>query len=410
MPGQTPRKLEVADILRAHGEAYRATHRVSPGQAKVMARLTACRTAALGGHVDACDGCGYRRISYNSCRDRHCPKCQAVKRAAWLESRWERLLPVDYFHVVFTLPEQLRPLVLKNQRVLYNLLFRAASQTLQELAADPKRLGAQLGFTAILHTWGQNLLFHPHLHCVVTGGGLSPDGEQWVSAREGYLLPVKVLGKLFRGKFLAGLRQAYDAGDLQLTGSVASLAQPQVFRRLLGVLYRQDWVVYAKQPFGGAEQVYRYLGRYTHRVAISNARLLSHENGPVSFRYKDYADAGRNKTMALSTEEFIRRFLLHVLPARFVRIRHFGLLASRNVSTRLADRRRLLVGDDRSDPEPEEKTWVERIKEWFDLDVVHCPRCGESLVRHPLPHVSPFQRAVGPIAKFTSAVPILDSS
>ena len=239
---------------------------------------------------------------------------------------------------------------------------------------------------------------------------MSPDGEQWVSAREGYLLPVKVLGKLFRGKFLAGLRQAYDAGDLQLTGSVASLTQPQVFRRLLGVLYRQDWVVYAKQPFGGAEQVYRYLGRYTHRVAISNARLLSHENGRVCFRYKNYADAGRNKTMALSTEEFIRRFLLHVLPARFVRIRHYGLLASRNVSTRLADSRRLLVGDDRSDPEPEEKTWVERIKEWFDLDVVHCPRCGESLVRHPLPHVSPDKLAVGSFAKFTSAVPILDSS
>ena len=410
MPGQTNRKLEVADILRAYGEGYRATHRVSPGQAKVMARLMACRTAALGGHVDACGGCGYRRISYNSCRDRHCPKCQATKRAAWLESRLAQLLPVAYFHVVFTLPEQLRPLALKNQRVLYNLLFSAASQTLQQLAADPKRLGAQLGFTAILHTWGQNLLFHPHLHCVVTGGGLSPDGKQWVSARQGYLLPAKVLGKLFRGKFVAGLRQAYDAGELILTGSVESLAQPQSFRKLLDELYRQDWVVYAKQPFGGVEQVYRYLGRYTHRVAISNARLLSHDGGRVRFRYKDYAAASQNKTMTLAADEFIRRFLLHVLPPRFVRIRHFGLLASRNVSTRLVDSRRLLGGNNRSDPAREEKTWVERIKDWFDLDVVHCPSCGQLLVRRPLLPASPYNRSANSLAEFTVAVPTLDSS
>ncbi len=410
MLGQTKRKVEVADILRAHGEDYRATHRVSPGQAKVMAHLTACRTAALGGHVDACADCGYRRISYNSCRDRHCPKCQATKRAAWLESRLARLLPVAYFHVVFTLPDQLRPLVLKNQRLLYSLLFRAASQTLQQLAADPKRLGAQLGFTAILHTWGQNLLFHPHLHCVVTGGGLSPDGKQWVSARQGYLLPAKVLRKLFRGKFLAGLRQAYDAGELILTGSVELLAQPHSFRILLDELYRQDWVVFAKQPFGGAEQVYRYLGRYTHRVAISNARLLSHEDGRVRFRYKDYADASRNKVMTLAAEEFVRRFLLHVLPTGFVRIRHYGLLASRNVATRLADCRRLLVEAHRSDPAPKEKTWVERIKEWFDLDVIHCPTCGASLERRPLPHVSSFKHSVDSLEKLTVAVPILDSS
>jgi len=321
-----------------------------------------------------------------------------------------QLLPVAYFHVVFTLPEQLRPLALKNQRVLYNLLFSAASQTLQQLAADPKRLGAQLGFTAILHTWGQNLLFHPHLHCVVTGGGLSPDGKQWVSARQGYLLPAKVLGKLFRGKFVAGLRQAYDAGELILTGSVESLAQPQSFRKLLDELYRQDWVVYAKQPFGGVEQVYRYLGRYTHRVAISNARLLSHDGGRVRFRYKDYAAASQNKTMTLAADEFIRRFLLHVLPPRFVRIRHFGLLASRNVSTRLVDSRRLLGGNNRSDPAREEKTWVERIKDWFDLDVVHCPSCGQLLVRRPLLPASPYNRSAASLAEFTVAVPTLDSS
>jgi hypothetical protein len=342
MPGSTSPRLEVAEIFRAHGAAFLQRHRVSPEQARAMRNIIACRTAALGGHVDACAGCGYRRISYNSCRDRHCPKCQATRRTAWLESRLERMLPVEHFHVVFTLPEKLRPLVLRNQRLLYGLLFRAASQTLLALAADPKRLGAQPAITAVLHTWGQNLLFHPHLHCVVAGGGLSPDGTRWVSARRRYLLPVKVLAKLFRGKFLAGLKQVYDGGSLNLTGSTASLLAPQAFHDLLSALYRIDWIVYAKAPLGGAEQVYRYLGRYTHRVAISNTRLLSHQNGRVQFRYKDYADAGRKKVMGLTAEEFIRRFLLHILPKGFVRIRHYGLLASRHVATRLASCRRLL--------------------------------------------------------------------
>jgi hypothetical protein len=410
MPGSTSRKLEVADILRAHSDVYRQTHRVSPNQAKAMRNIIACRTAALGGHVDTCADCGFRRISYNSCRDRHCPKCQATKRAAWLETRLERLLPVDHFHLVFTLPEQLQPLVLKNQRVLYGVLFRAASQTLLTLAADPKRLGAQLGFTVILHTWGQNLLFHPHLHCVVTGGGLSPDGQRWVPARQGYLLPVKVLAKLFRGKFLAGVQQAYDRGELKLTGSIASLAQPQAFRNLLATLYQRDWIVYAKPPFGGAEQVYRYLGRYTHRVAISNARLVSHQDGRVQFRYKDYADASRHKLMNLTADEFIRRFLLHVLPKGFVRIRHYGLLASRNVATRLADCRRLLAGQDSTATDSQEKTWVERIFEWFGLDVNHCPQCGATLQRRPLPHRPTEPPAVDPWRDLVAAVPIMDSS
>jgi hypothetical protein len=406
MPGSTSRKLEVADILRAHGDVYQRMHRVSPAQAKAIRNITACRTTELGGHVDACVDCGFRRISYNSCRDRHCPKCQATKRAAWLETRLERLLPVDHFHVVFTLPEQLQPLVLKNQRLLYDLLFRAASQALLKLAADPKRLGAQPGITTILHTWGQNLLFHPHLHCVVTGGGLSPNGQCWVSARQGYLLPVRVLAKLFRGKFLAGVRQAYDRGELNLTGSIASLAQPQAFGKLLTALYGRDWIVYAKPPFGGAEQVYRYLGRYTHRVAISNARLLAHQDGRVKFRYKDYADGSRTKVMQLTAEEFIRRFLLHVLPKGFVRIRHYGLLASRNVATRLADCRRLLVGNDTAAIEAPEKTLVEQILEWFGLDVIHCPHCGATLERRPLSHAAQ-QPAVG---NFDTEVPILDSS
>jgi hypothetical protein len=267
-------RLEVAEIFRTHGEEYRARHPLSPEQAAVMRHLTACRTAVLGGHVDACDQCGFVKVSYNSCRDRHCPKCQSAQRAAWLETRLERLLPVEYFHVVFTLPEQLQPLALKNRRLVYDLLFRAASETLLELAADPKRLGAQIGITAILHTWGQNLRFHPHLHCVVTGGGLSPDGTRWVSGRKGYFLPVKVLSKLFRGKFLAGLKAAKATDQLEFQGSVSKLADPLRFRQLLEGLYRQAFVVYAKPPFGGAEQVFRYLGRYTHRVAIANGRLL----------------------------------------------------------------------------------------------------------------------------------------
>ncbi len=324
--------LEVADILRAHGEAYCARYRPSLSRATVLRRLVTCRTAALGGHVDACVPCGYTRVSYNSCRDRHCPKCQARKRSLWLEARLARLLPVEYFHVVFTLPAALNPLVLHHPRRLYALLFHAAARTLLTLAADPKRLGARIGVTALLHTWGQNLLFHPHLHCVVTGGGLSPDGNRWIAGRPGYFLPVKVLGRLFRGKFLAGLKKAYDAQQLTLGGSVAALADPVVFRRWLDALYRQDWNVYAKRPFGGANQVFRYLGRYSHRVAITSSRLVACKDGYVSLRWKDYADDHRTKVMRLPADEFIRRFLLHVLPKRFVRIRHYGLLAGRNVA------------------------------------------------------------------------------
>src|SRR5215471_3195367 len=361
IPFPTRPLLEVADILRTHGEAYTARHPVSALQAAVMRRLVACRTAALGGHVDACGRCGYTRVSYNSCRDRHCPKCQGVKRAQWLQKRLERLLPVEHFHVVFTLPAALNPLALYHPRRLYDLLFQTASQTLLTLAADRKRLGAHIGVTALLHTWGQNLLFHPHLHCVVTGGGLSADGRRWIAARRGYLLPVKVLGRLFRGKFLAGVKEAYQAGQLTFGGSVAALADPQVFRRWLDALYRQDWVVYAKRPFGGAQQVFRYLGRYSHRVAIANSRLLTLQDGQVSFHWKDYADDQRTKLMRLTADEFIRRFLLHVLPKRFVRIRHYGLFAGRQVSTRLVRCRQLLgVPDVEPAVEP---AWLQRLRE-----------------------------------------------
>jgi hypothetical protein len=406
----TSRKLEVADILRAHGDAYRQRHYVSVEQAHVIRNVVACRTAALGGHVDACANCGFRRVSYNSCRDRHCPKCQATKRAEWLETRLERLLPVDYFHVVFTLPEQLQPLVLKNQRLLYNLLFGAASQALLKLADDSRRLGAQPGITSVLHTWGQNLRFHPHLHCVVTGGGLAPNGQRWIPARQSYLLPVKVMAKLFRGKFLAGMRQAYEHGELKLTGKLAALTQQVTFEKLLTSLYKRDWIVYAKSPFGGAKQVYQYLGRYTHRVAISNARLLSHQDGHVQFRYKDYADASRQKVMSLTAEEFIRRFLLHVLPKGFVRIRHYGLLASRNVATRLAQCQRLLAAPVSPAAVPPGKTWVDRILEWFGMDVVHCPQCGNRLERQSLTLEAGQRTTVDRSSELAAKPLVLDSS
>lgn len=380
--------LEVADILRAYLGVYRSQQRLSPEQATVVRHLVTCRTAALGGHLDSCAACGYVRVSYNSCRDRHCPKCQGAQRAAWLESRLERLLPVEYFHVVFTLPDGLHPLVLQNKAVLYDLLFAAAAQTLLTLAADPKRLGAQIGFTAILHTWGQNLLFHPHLHCVVTGGGLANDGSRWVTGRQGYFLPVKVLGRLFRGKFLAGLKQAYREGHLQMHGALATLAEPQVFRLWLDPLYRKDWVVFAKRPFGGATQVFRYLGRYSHRVAISNSRLVSVDEGRVRFRYKDYADGHQLKVMTVAAAEFIRRFLLHVLPKQFVRLRHYGILASRNVATKLARCRQLL----QSEPLPKReqpKTWPERVQEWTGQDPFCCPRCQQPLTRQTWERGSP---------------------
>jgi Putative transposase/Transposase zinc-binding domain len=397
--------LEVADILRAHSHSYCVRHRVSALQAAVINRLAACRTAALGGHVDACGRCGYKRVSYNSCRDRHCPKCQGVKRAEWLQARLERLLPIEYFHVVFTLPRALHPLLLFHPRRLYDLLFQAASQTLLRLADDRKRLGARIGVTAILHTWGQNLLFHPHLHCVVTGGGLSPDGSRWISSRSGYFMPVKVMARLFRGKFLAGLKGAYQRGQLTLEGSVSELAEPRTFHRWLDGLYRQDWVVYAKLPFGGAERVFRYLGRYSHRVAIANSRLLAFEDGHVSFRWKDYADHHRTKVMRLTADEFVRRWLLHVLPKRFVRIRHYGLMAGRNVTSQLARCRQLL--DLPAIEQPTERSCEDWVREWTGQDGDCCPRCQGPLTRQIL---EPITRALPRADQRTTALAGVDTS
>jgi hypothetical protein len=344
--------LEVADVLRAHGAAYLAAQspHLSRDQVRAVKELALCRTAALGGHTEQCAGCGCQRISYNSCRNRHCPKCQASTRAAWLEREAQTLLPVDYYHVVFTLPAALGPLALQNQRVLYDLLLRTAWETVRELASDPHYLGATVGLLAVLHTWGQTLCHHPHVHCVVTGGGRACDVNgraeeppRWLSCRPGFFLPVRVLSRLFRGKYLAGLRAAYERGDVSCHGQLAALAEPAAFAAWLAPLYAQDWVVYAKAPFGGPEQVLKYLARYTHRVAISNSRLVKLEDGRVTFRYKDYADDRRPKTMVLPAHEFIRRFLQHVLPSGFVKIRHYGLLANRYREANLRVCRTLLL-------------------------------------------------------------------
>lgn len=368
--------LEVADIVRLYAESLSPD--LSVTQRTVLRHIATCRTAALGGHLDLCDACGHQRPSYNSCRDRHCPKCQGSQRAAWLAQRLSRLLPVPYFHVVFTLPEELNPVLQRNQRRGYALLFAAAAATLQQIAADPRRLGAEIAVTAVLHTWGQSLRFHPHLHCVVTGGGLSPDGQRWVAGRQRYFLPVRVLAKMFRGKFLAALEDAYQSGGLNLSGKCAALANAGDWAALRDRLYRKDWVVYAKPPFGGPEIVFRYLGRYTHRVAISNQRLVSLVDGRVTFTVKDSADGGRRKTMTLGAELFLRRFLLHLLPRRFVRIRHYGLVAGRNVTTKLATARRLLEAAASrcqrtapASPTP--------VPTWSNQRI--CPNCGQPLTR-----------------------------
>ncbi len=345
--------LEVAEVLRRFLPQYRQRYGLSPDQVRVAAALLACRTAALGGHVQVCDACGQRQISYNSCRDRHCPKCQAAATAEWLGRESAYLLPVPYAHAVFTLPHTLAPLALQNPRVCYGLLFQAASETLLEIAADPKHLGARLGFVAILHTWGQTLLHHPHLHCLVPAGGLSLDQRRWIACRRGFFLPVRVLGALFRARYLALLEKSFREGKLLFHGRLAPLADPSAFARLLRRARRQKWVVYAKAPFGGPEPVLKYLARYTHRIAISNSRLLAMTDQAVSFRYKDYVHGGREQTMRLAPGEFLRRFLLHVLPRGFVRIRRYGLLANAQREKQLA-RCRTLLGAGPPRPAPSE--------------------------------------------------------
>ncbi len=350
--------LEVADVFRRHGQAYRATHagHLSLAQLKVMSAVENCRTAALGGHVEGCADCGHVRVAYNSCRNRHCPKCQGAAAREWLAARQADLLPVGYFHVVFTLPAPVADIAFSNKAAVYDLLFRAASETMLTIAADPRHLGARIGLTAVLHTWGSALTHHPHLHMIVPGGGLSPDGQRWVSSRPAFLLPVRVLGTLFRRLFLAGLIRLHDAGQLRFFGERAGLANRHAFLRHLAPVRRVRWVVFAKPPFAGPEAVLADLGRYTHRVAIANRRLLALDENGVTFRVKDYRREGaaRHRTMTLAPGESIRRFLLHVLPKGFHRIRHYGLLASAGRQANLARARNLLAAPTPATPPPAE--------------------------------------------------------
>ncbi len=344
--------LEVADIFRDQGPAWRRANagHLSLGQLKAMSAIERCRSAALGGHLLCCEGCAEIQIAYNSCRNRHCPKCQGTAARRWLENRQADLLPVDYYHVVFTLPAPISDIAYQNKAVIYDLLFKAAAETLLTIAADPKRLGARLGITAVLHTWGSALTHHPHSHCIVPGGGLSLDGERWVAARSGFLLPVRVLSRFFRRLFLDKLNAAHDAGRLQFFGQHQDLAEGEDFDKYLSPLRKIDWVVYAKRPFAGPEAVLAYLSRYTHRVAISNSRLIACDQHGVTFKWKDYRakSADRHKTMTLTTNEFIRRFLIHVLPPGFHRIRHYGLFAN-HVRVKQVQRLRQLLSDENVD-------------------------------------------------------------
>ncbi len=382
--------LELADVVRAHGEAYRRSYALTPDQAVVLRDMGRCRTKALGGHLDVCDRCGHTAPSYNSCRNRHCPKCQGLAQAKWIAEREERILPVRHFHTVFTLPAELRALVRFRREELFRMLFACASQTLLELGREERHLGAELGLTAVLHTWTRELQFHPHVHCIVTGGGLSLDGTRWIDSRKKFLFPVKVMGALFRGKFLDGLRKAHARG---VFAGFHGFDDPQGFDRLMRVLANKDWLVYAKRAFGGAEHVYRYLGRYTHRVGIANSRLVAMRDDAITFRTKN------GKTLTVPPTEFLRRFLLHVLPARFVKMRHFGLLAPGSVNSKLVQARALLHARGTTVATTKAPSGQEILEALLGEEARRCPVCHVGLLqRRPLP------------PNWTLTVAILDSS
>jgi hypothetical protein len=369
--------LEVADVIRAASEPFFAGSRkwFTWLHLKVLTAILLCRSSALGGHVDECSRCGHRAISFNSCRNRHCPKCQANARDRWLQARQRDLLPTRYVHVVFTLPHQLGPLALQNKAEIYGLLFRASAETLLHVARDPKHLGAEIGFFSALHTWNQQLLHHPHVHCVVPAGGLSADHQRWIASQPNFFLPVKVLSRVFRGKFVEGLRELHAEGKLGFHGELAHLQAPPAFAAWMRPLFRSDWVVYSKRPFGGAEHALRYLGCYTHRVAISNHRLVSLADGRVTFRWRDSAHKNKKRLMSLTVEEFLRRFLLHVLPPGFVRIRHFGFFAHRRRAALLPLCRQLLAAAVSATPSAEsESRSAAAAPLWL------CPRCGGPMV------------------------------
>lgn len=377
--------LEVADILNRHGEAYLARHRLSRGQLKVMGAIRACRTAALGGHVMACSDCDHATIAYNSCRNRHCPRCQGTAAKDWLADRRADLLPVPYYHLVFTLPAPIAAIAYQNKAEVYGLLFRAAAATLATIASDPRHLGARIGFTSMLHTWGSAMTHHPHLHIIAPGGGLSPDGLRWIACRPGFFLPVRVLSRLFRRLFLEGLAALHAAGRLTFQGNLADLTEADAFAALLAPLRRADWVVYAKRPFGGPEAVLAYLARYTHRVAISNSRLVAMDRHGVTFSWKDYRarSAGKTwrKTMTLTAHEFIRRFLLHVLPDGFHRIRHYGLLASsRRADTTVRIREIIAAATPATTTADREAEIAAEHSDPVDERRPPCPCCGSRMI------------------------------
>lgn len=385
-------KLEVADVFRRYGEAYRDQHgaSMSPTQRRVMTAIEVCRTAALGGHLERCDQCGHERNCFNSCRDRHCPKCQSLARAQWIEDRQSELLDCPYFHVVFTVPEEIAAIAFQNKQMIYGILFQTTAETLKTIAADPEHLGAEIGFFAVLHSWGQNLAFHPHLHCVVPGGGLSPDGKRWVGCKPNFFLPVRVLSRLFRRRFLKALQKAFDAGKLRFSASLETLHDPIAFARQMDCAKSSQWVVYAKPPFAGPQQVLDYVGRYTHRVAISNNRLVDIEDGQIRFQWKDYRDNSRVKTMSLSADEFIRRFLVHVLPDSFQRIRYYGFLGNRYRQQKLA-LCRLLLGmqtpEQQTAASPTAKDHRDRYEELTGRSLHQCPQCqqGQMTIVEVLP-------------------------
>jgi hypothetical protein len=370
--GRTP---EVAEIFRARGQAYREAHRLSAAQRRAMRAIETCRTPALGGHLQACDRCGAVVLHYHSCGNRHCPRCQTLAKLRWVEARGVELLAIEqYFHVVFTLPHALNPLAQGNPRIVYDLLFHCAAATLREFAANPRWLGGELGVSMVLHTWGQDLGQHIHVHCVVTGGALSADGQRWIPAKHRFLFPVRALSRVFRAKYLQALQTAFAHEKLALAGSTAQLAGPAKLATFLRELRANDWVVYAKPPFAGPEQVIAYLGRYTHRIAISNNRLVSFDGNTVRFRARDYRHANRVKTLRVDVEEFIRRFLLHVLPTGFMRIRHFGLLANRSRASKLAQARVALDQPPPPKPPPTESA-PEAMLRLTGIDVLLCPHC-----------------------------------
>jgi len=382
-------RIEVGDIFRLYGALYQQQRKLPSHQKKAMGAIESCRTKALGGHIDVCEECGFERISYNSCRNRFCPKCQFLKREQWVLDREKHLLPITYYHIVFTIPDDLNRLCLVNQQVMYDILFKSASETISDLAKDEKHIGGKVGFVCVLHTWGQNLMDHPHLHCIVTGGGLSNDGTRWVNPKKttpkkDFFIHVNVISELFKKKFLAYLKQAYQSGELKFVGKIKPLANKAQFQALIDKLYNKKWVTYCKKPFGGPEKVIRYLGRYSHRVAISNNRIVKLEDGNVTFKWRDYRDGDKNKLMTISAFEFIRRFLLHILPKGYFKIRYYGLLSSRNLGTNLELCKRLLNVAAKIAEQADKLSWDELMFELFGIDVWLCPRCqkGRLVLKH----------------------------